>query len=73
MPAEIARRCIRLYSCVGDVVLDPFAGSGTVLQAARELDRSFVGYELYEHYAPVINQKLTLDGWNQAFAPDGSG
>ena len=73
MPAEIARRCIRLYSCVGDVVLDPFAGSGTVLQAARELGRSFVGYELYEHYAPVINRKLTLDGWNQAFAPDGSG
>ena len=40
MPEEIARRCIRLFTCVGDTVLDPFAGSGTTLKVAKELQRT---------------------------------
>ena len=60
MPEEIARRCIRMYSYVGDTVLDPFAGSGTTLKVAKELGRKFVGYELYEHYKPVIDRKIAL-------------
>lgn len=60
MPEEMARRCIRMYSYVGDIVLDPFAGSGTTLKVAKELGRRFVGYELYEHYKPVIDQKISL-------------
>ncbi|WP_180520523.1 DNA methyltransferase [Helicobacter pylori] len=58
MPAELARRLIRLYSCVGDVVLDPFSGSGTTLREAKLLKRNFIGYELYENYKPLIEQKL---------------
>lgn len=58
MPEEIARRCIKLFSYKGEVVLDPFAGSGTVLKVAKELGRSFVGYELYPHYKDVINKKI---------------
>ena len=46
MPEEIARRCIKLFSFVDGVVLDPFAGSGTTLKVAKELKRKFVGYEL---------------------------
>lgn len=60
MPEEIARRCIRMYSYAGDVVLDPFAGSGTTLKVAKELGRKFVGYELYEHYKPIIDRKISL-------------
>ena len=58
MPEEIVRRCIRLYTYVGDVVLDPFAGSGTTLKVAKELKRNFVGYEISKSYEKIINLKL---------------
>ena len=58
MPEEIVRRCVRLYSFFGDVVLDPFAGSGTTLKVAKELGRNFIGYELVESYSEIINEKL---------------
>ncbi len=58
MPEEIVRRCIRLYTYIGDVVLDPFAGSGTTLKVAKELKRNYVGYEISRSYEKVINLKL---------------
>lgn len=58
MPEEIARRCIRLFTFVNDVVLDPFAGSGTTLKVAHEMDRAYVGYEIMENYRSVIARKL---------------
>lgn len=58
MPEEIVRRCVRLYTYVGDVVLDPFAGSGTTLKVAKELKRNFVGYEISKSYKRVVNLKL---------------
>lgn len=58
MPEEIPYRLIKLYSFVGDLILDPFAGSGTTLKIAKELGRNFVGYELYENYKNIINEKL---------------
>ena len=58
MPEEMARRCVRLFSAAGDVVLDPFAGSGTTLKAAGELGRRFIGYEIMENYRSVIEKKL---------------
>lgn len=58
MPEEIVNRCIRLYTYIGDVVLDPFAGSGTTLKVAKELKRNFVGYEISKSYERVINLKL---------------
>ena len=61
MPEEIARRCIRLFTYVDDIVLDPFAGSGTTLKVAKELQRNYIGYEIYEHYRDLINQKLQGD------------
>ena len=59
MPEELVRRCIRLYSFVGDVVLDPFAGSGTTLKVAQELERNYVGYEISNTYERVIKLKLS--------------
>ena len=61
MPEEIARRCIRLFTYIDDIVLDPFAGSGTTLKVAKELQRKYIGYEIYEHYQDLINQKLQGD------------
>ena len=58
MPEEIAYRCIRLFSFVGDLVLDPFAGSGTTLKVAKSLQRKYVGYEIYSAYREIIEEKL---------------
>lgn len=58
MPEQIPYRLIKMFSFVGDVVLDPFSGSGTTLKVAKELKRNFVGYEIYEHYKSVIEEKL---------------
>jgi len=58
MPEEIVKRLVRLFTLERDVVLDPFAGSGTTLKVAQELGRNYVGYELYEKYFSLIKQKL---------------
>lgn len=58
MPEEIARRFIKLYSFVGDLVLDPFAGSGTTLKVAKAQGRQYVGYEISSHYKAAIERKL---------------
>ncbi|WP_166683061.1 DNA-methyltransferase [Campylobacter novaezeelandiae] len=58
MPREIPYRLIKLYSFVDDVILDPFCGSGTTLSVAKELSRKYIGYELYENYKSLINEKL---------------
>jgi DNA modification methylase len=60
-PEELPRRCIRLYSFVGDTVLDPFVGSGTTLRVARELNRNSIGYEINSDYAPIIRKKIGFD------------
>jgi DNA modification methylase len=49
-PAEIPRRLIALYTWPGDVVLDPFAGSGTTVQVAQNLGRQGIGIELCAEY-----------------------
>lgn len=58
MPEEIVKRCVKLFTYKDDIVLDPFTGSGTTLKVAKELGRQYVGYELYENYRDVIEQKL---------------
>ena len=57
-PEEIPRRLIRMFSILGDVILDPFLGSGTTLKAAMELDRKFVGYEKFPQLAEFIKSKV---------------
>jgi len=57
MPEEIVERCVKLFSFVGDTVLDPFAGSGTTLKVAAKLERNFVGYEISRTYENIIQEK----------------
>ena len=58
MPKEIPYRLIKMFSFVGDIVLDCFAGSGTTLAVAKSLKRQYVGYEIYPQYQSVIKEKL---------------
>jgi site-specific DNA-methyltransferase (adenine-specific) len=55
---ELPRRLIQLYSFEGDVVLDPFAGSGTTCLAARDAGRHFVGYEKNAEYVHLAEQRM---------------
>jgi len=57
-PVELPRRIIKLHSFWGDLVLDPFMGSGTTALAALELSRRVVGYELNESYSSLAEKKL---------------
>jgi len=60
-PEEIPRRLIKLFTMVGETVLDPFLGSGTTLKVARELGRKGIGYEIDIELKDVIKKKLGLD------------
>ena len=57
-PLELPRRLIKMFSFVGDTVLDPFLGSGTTCLAAMNLRRNSLGYEVNEAFLPVIERKL---------------
>lgn len=57
-PEELPRRLIKMFSFLGDTVLDPFLGSGTTSLAARNLSRNSFGYEINEDFLPIIQQKL---------------
>jgi DNA modification methylase len=49
----LAERAIRMYTAPGDTVLDPFAGVGTTVLAARNLGRNAVGFELYDKFVKI--------------------
>jgi DNA modification methylase len=58
MPTELAETCVKAGSKPGDLVLDPFAGSGTTLVVAKSLDRCYVGIELNPEYVEIARQRL---------------
>jgi len=66
-PIELPKRCVKLFSYVGDTVLDPFLGSGTTVIAAYKLKRKAIGVEIDEKYFKlaierVLKECITLGG-----------
>jgi site-specific DNA-methyltransferase (adenine-specific) len=58
MPEALLERIVRVASNRGDLVLDPFAGSGTTLAVAKRLGRRYLGVELSEDYAAKVRHRL---------------
>ena len=58
-PVELPRRLIDLYTFSGEIVLDPFMGSGATAIAAVELGRSFVGYEISPMYVEIARARIS--------------
>jgi len=59
-PEKLPKRLIKMFSFVGDTILDPFLGSGTTSLAAKNLHRNSIGYEINEYFLPIIKEKLGL-------------
>lgn len=57
-PVELPRRLIELYTFAGEVVLDPFMGSGQTAIAALRTGRRYVGYEVLEEYAALAQKRI---------------
>jgi DNA modification methylase len=57
-PEELARDHIRSWSKEGDIVLDPFSGSGTTAKMARELGRHYIGIEINPDYCEIAKKRL---------------
>jgi DNA modification methylase len=57
-PVELAERLIRMFSFVGDTVLDPFAGTGTTTVAAAKTGRNSIGFEIDEHYFDLAHKRI---------------
>lgn len=58
IPEELARRMILSTTNEGDLIVDPFCGSGTICKVAKELNRNFIGIELSEKYCEIARQRL---------------
>ncbi len=57
-PVELAERLIRMFSFVGDTVLDPFLGTGTTAVAAAKAGRNSIGFEVDEHYFDMAHTRV---------------
>ncbi|HLW80402.1 MAG TPA: site-specific DNA-methyltransferase [Candidatus Acidoferrales bacterium] len=57
-PVELAERLIRMFSFVGDAVLDPFLGTGTTTVAAAEWGRNSIGFEVDHHYFALAQKRI---------------
>ena len=59
MPEEIVRRCVKLFTFVEDIVLDPFAGSGTTCLSAIKCERKYVGYDVAPEYVKLAKKRIS--------------
>ncbi len=57
-PLDLPKWFIKLFTTADGIVLDPFAGSGTALVAAKELGRNFIGIEIMDEYCKIATAKL---------------
>ena len=59
-PEELPRRLIKMFTFIGDTVLDPFLGSGTTVKVALELQRNAIGYEINKDFLEIIKEKIGI-------------
>jgi len=64
-PLELPYRCIKLFSYIGDTVLDPFVGSGTTLISAYKLDRKAIGTEISKEYFELAKSRIEKECFSQ--------
>ena len=60
-PPDLITPCILAGSEKGDIVLDPFMGSGTTAMVAKQLGRDYIGCELHEEYSNLIDQRVPVE------------
>ena len=57
-PVELPKRCIKLFSFVGDTILDPFMGSGTTIVAAKQNNRNGIGIDIDQDYCTLAMERI---------------
>jgi DNA modification methylase len=57
-PYELPKRLIKMFSFVGDTILDPFVGGGTTIKAAKDLNRNSVGIDIQPKFLKIMEEKL---------------
>ena len=60
-PEELVAFFLETYTDPGDIVLDPFVGSGTTLKVSRIMNRKSIGFEVHQEYAPLIEARISED------------
>ncbi len=69
-PVELPKRCIKLFSFVGDTVLDPFLGSGSTLVACVLTNRKGIGVEIDKKYCEIAKNRIINEGGIYQFKLD---
>ena len=57
-PVELPKRCIEMFTFLGDIVFDPFLGSGTTAVAAKQTGRVYIGCDILQEYCDIAEQRL---------------
>ncbi|MHA2295297.1 MAG: DNA methyltransferase [Candidatus Hodarchaeales archaeon] len=69
-PLSLAKRVIELFTHKGELIVDPFVGSGTTLLAAKDLERNAVGFDLKDDFIELSKSRLTQAKLNEFFDAD---
>ena len=57
-PLDFAKKLITLFSKEGDLILDPFMGSGTTAVAAKLTNRNYIGFEIIKNYVKIAEDRI---------------